>query len=147
MKTEKVMNRPKGTLFEVCKELNNLAFPVSRRDDALFYIRPDMCVRQQDFDAILDERNKPFATSKRPLIDELIFIPTEADLFRETPDVNQLTKTNTAGWFAYTGLRPQEDADYFRGNGITPWFALADVWIQIKRWKTGADLKPGDIIN
>lgn len=157
-KTKPIVNIPHKKLFEVCLELNKLAFPISRRDDALFYIRPNMCIRQQDFGAIFQENGTPFGYritdltntkidwgKPRPaLVDELIYVPTLDDLFKQTHGtVNQLTETLTSGWFAYTGVRPitteqkPEDLlpDFIKGNGETPWFALADVWIQVQKWK------------
>lgn len=149
-----ILNIPQRKLFDVCLELNKLAFPVSRRDDALFYIRPDMCIRQQDFDAIKNEMGRPFATTfeseqphPRALVDEFIYIPTEADLFKETHGtVNQLTETLTSGWFAYTNVRESDEfSPFLKGNGATPWFALADAWIQVQKIKTQNDLKVSDI--
>lgn len=142
------INIPQKKLFDVCLELNKLAFPVSHRDDALFYIRPDMCIKQRDFDAMLDETGRPYSKWNMPkpknksdmqprLIDEIIYIPTEDDLFHETfGTINQLTETLTSGWFAYTNIRVEEGSpEFFKGNGATPWFALADAWIQVQQWK------------
>lgn len=161
-----VMNIPQRKLFDVCLELNKLAFPISRRDDALFYIRPDMCIKQQDLNVILAEngfaygynsvlRQVSITTTEmknvepirgRNLKDELIYIPTEADLFKQTHGtVNQLTETLTSGWFAYTNVRAAEGESFMRGQGATPWFALADAWIQVQKLKTQNDLKANDI--
>ena len=138
------INIPQRKLFDVCRELNELAFPISRRDDALFYLRPDMCIRQQDFSAIYDENGR----TKTPDILEFIYIPTTDDLLKATHGtVNQLVESNTAGWYVYTSVDPKQDGNLIKGNGATPWFALADAWLQVQRWKTGADLKPGDIIH
>jgi hypothetical protein len=145
MKNAPIINIPQRRLFDVCLELNKLAFPVSRHDDALFYIRPDMCIRQQDFDAIKNEMGRPFSTHyegekqhPKALVDELIYLPTTDDLFFMTSSiVNQLTETLTSGWFAYTNVKPGEaEVEVaFRGQGATPWFALADAWIQVQKWK------------
>lgn len=143
MKTAPVISTPQKKLFDVCLELNQLAFPVSRRDDALYYLRPDMCIRQRDFDVIRGENS----LAMTPNTQELVYIPTMNDLFHATPDLEQLTKTNSSGWFAYTNVQPEESAQLIKGNGATPWFALADAWIQIQKWKTGAELKIGDIIH
>ena len=142
-KTFSVVQVPKTELFDVCNELNRLSFPVSRSDYALFYIRPDMCIRQQDFSAIYDERGRVLT----PNIKELIFIPKEEDLWHElTGTVNQLTQSNTAGWWAYTNIMPESSNDILRGNGATPWFALADAWIQVQKWKLQANNQDhGDI--
>lgn len=153
------MNIPEKKLFDVCLELNKLAFPFSHRDEnSLFFVRPDMMIRRQDFEIILgdderqysrwfNEEQKKKTTKGNPpqrLIDEVIFKPSYEDLFKETHGiVNQLTETLTAGWFAYTGVRPvptdqkEKDLlpDFIKGNGATPWFALADAWIQVQKWK------------
>lgn len=157
------MNIPEKKLFDVCLELNKFAFPVSRRDDALFYIRPDMCIKQQDFGALYEENSRPFgyrmtdlanvkidwSEKRKSLFDELIYIPTEADLFKETHGtVNQLTETLTSGWFAYTTVRTEpESPEFIKGNGATPWFALADAWLKVQKLKTLNDLVAKDISN
>lgn len=158
-KTSPVMNIPEKKLFDVCLELNKLTFPVSRRDDALFYIRPDMCIKQRDFGAIQSEFGRAYGFKKNgeienkvvtnSLVDELIYIPTEADLFKETHGtVNQLTETLTSGWFAYTTVRIEsESPEFIKGNGATPWFALADAWLQVQKLKTANDLTAKDISN
>lgn len=161
-KTAPVINIPERKLFDVCLELNKLAFPISRRDDALFYVRPDMCIKQQDFDAILNETGYRWKLKigdkmsgsgfiyeeHKSLIDELIYIPTEADLFKETHGtVNQLTETLTSGWFAYTTVRATEGENFMRGQGATPWFALADAWLKVQKLKTQNDLTAEDIPN
>jgi hypothetical protein len=131
---------PKRDMFDVCKELNRLSFQSSRRDDALFYIRPDMCIRQRDFDSIRGEHGQAYGgrysgeTDIRSLRDEIIYIPTEADLFHALEsDLEQLTHTNSAGWFAYTNIRLDDGT--IRGQGENPWFALADAWIKVQEWK------------
>lgn len=146
---------PQRTRFDVCLEMNKLAFPASRRDDALFYIRPDMCIQQRNFDSILDGKGMPFGFQyvrgvedkllKHNLIDELIFIPTEKDLFSTlSGTLNQLTETLTSGWFAYTGVRG-EDEMFIKGQGANPWFAMADAWLLVQKWKTKGDLTAQDI--
>lgn len=123
---------PKREMFDVCLKLNKLAFQPSRRDDALFYLRPDCCIQQKDFDAIRNE----WGRSLMPNIKELPYIPTEADLFHAlSSDLNQLTLTNTSGWFAYTNVQAEEKAPLIRGQGETPWFAMCDAWIKIQEWK------------
>lgn len=135
-KINAVIHIPTRKLFDVCLELNKLSFPISRRDDALFYIRSDMCIKQTDFVTILGDNGRAYQGEKVSLIDELIYIPTESDLFKETHGiVNQLTETLTSGWFAYTNIRATEESNFMRGNGETPWFALADAWIQVQKWK------------
>lgn len=155
-----IVNIPQRKLFDVCLELNKLTFPISRRDDALFYIRPDMCIKQQDFDAVLGEDSRPWSGQwqkelesgvvmggLRSILDELVYVPTEADLFKQTHGtVNQLVETLTAGWFAYTNVRSGDEfSDFIKGNGATPWFALTDAWIQVQKLKTQNDLKANDI--
>lgn len=121
---------PKREIFDVCLKMNKLAFQPSRRDDALFYLRPDCCIQQKDFDAIRNEWGRPFM----PNIKELPYIPTESDLFYAlSSDLNQLTLTNTSGWFAYTNIILDDGP--IRGQGETPWFAMADAWIKIQEWK------------
>lgn len=144
-----VINIPQRKLFDVCLELNKLAFPIGRYDDAVFYLRPNMLIHQQDFDTIFSEDGHAFSNSQRGIISELVFYPTTADLFKQTHGtVNQLTETLTSGWFAYTNVRSGDEfSDFIKGNGATPWFALADAWIQVQKLKTQNDLKASEIPN
>ena len=135
-KTAQKIEVPKREMFDVCLKMNQLAFQPSRRDDALFYLRPDCCIQQKDFDAIRNEWGRPYL----PNIQELPYIPTEADLFHALEsDLEQLTHTNSAGWFAYTNVQTEENAPIIRGQGENPWFALADAWIKVQEWKLKTD--------
>lgn len=157
-KTAPIMNIPKRNVIDVCFELNKLGFPFSHRDEnSLFFIRPDMCLRRRDFEVILGTDGKQFSrwfqdphqTDKDlspRLIDEIIFFPTESDFFRElSGTLNQLTETNTSGWFAYTNVRDNNE-QFIRGQGENPWFALADAWKVVQEWKLGGDKRDAALI-
>jgi hypothetical protein len=139
-KTKTVIDIPKREIFDVCKELNRLSFQASRRDDALFYIRPDMCISQQNLDSLVNEWGRPLSSS----VQDLIYNPTVADLFHALDgDLNQLSLTNSAGWFAYTSIRLDDGT--IRGQGETPWFAMADAWIKVQEWKLGIEKQNANI--
>lgn len=130
-KIEATINIPKREVFDVCVKMYELSFQASRRDDAVFYLRPDMCIKQSNLDSLVNEYGRPLSSS----IKDLVYIPTEGDLFHAlSSDLNQLTLTNTAGWFAYTNVRG-DDEQFIRGQGETPWFAMADAWIKVQEWK------------
>jgi hypothetical protein len=131
-KTPQKVDVPNREIFDVCRAMKELAFQASRRDDALFFVTPNHCIHQRNLDSLVNEYGRPLSSR----VDDLIYIPTEADLFHALDGtIDQLTLTNSAGWFAYTNIQSEENAPIIRGQGETPWFALVDAWIKVQEWK------------
>lgn len=109
------------TEFELCKELNLHGFPQKRKDDAWYYLRPDMLILMRDSEMLRDESKNMIHVS------ECIYRPTTDDFIEYLgTDLQNIVQTVRSGWFAYTNSTLGEGVTT-RSGGDTPWLALANV--------------------
>lgn len=111
------------TEFELSRELNKLGFPQSRRDDAWYWLRPDMLIPITEKDSLYGVDKRPFDL----MFENLIYYPLEADflsyLGANFQGINHMEEDGL--YYAYVnGLA---EGDNLRSSGTTPWLALATV--------------------
>lgn len=115
-------------LFEVCVKLSENNFPQSRKDDAYYFVRPDMLVRMDQFGALRDI-DKIMGFGKGDMFGKLIYYPTLDELIAVTKPT-QLILTVDSGWWAYQDTLPT-DSDFgvsHRQTGDNLWFAVANLY-------------------
>lgn len=115
-------------LFEICAKLAQNNFPQSRKDDAHYFVRPDMLVRMDNFGAIRDT-DKTMGFGKGDMFGKLIYYPTLEELIEQT-EPTQLIKTVDSGWWAYQDTLPV-DQDFgvsHRQTGENLWYAVANLY-------------------
>lgn len=112
------------TVYDVCVDLKRNGIEQSRKDDAFYFVTPDILVRIQDIDSL----HKPDKTRDwEDLFEKLVYYPTTQDLIGYIgSDLQQIQRLSDFTLFAYVEPDTSEQ-EAFRGRGNSIWEALATV--------------------
>lgn len=123
MEPEQKQEATQLSVFELCRELHKYGFPQEHYDEAFYYVRPDVIVRMDNLDSLLE-----FEEPHRSVgISQLIYMPRLGDFIEYLGTaLQQVIQTERSGWFAYTWSTLGEGITT-RSGGDTMWLALANV--------------------
>lgn len=140
------------TEFELCRELNRFGFPQKRRDDAWYFLRPDMLISITSIDSLYGVDKRPYGyssmkvesgtygpigTPRASIFEQLIYYPTLED-FQEYlgGTLQNVVLSETSFFIAY--INGIHEGETIRANGVTMWKALASAIYAKMLAKNGA---------